>query len=65
MLDFELRAECGDHSVVEIHTIISDDPLWDTIPIDEILFDEPGDNILGNRSERSYLYRLCKIVNGH
>ena len=31
MLDLELLAQGGDHSVIEICTIVSDDPFWDTI----------------------------------
>ena len=32
MLDFELLAQGSDHSVVEICTIVSDDPFRDTVP---------------------------------
>ena len=52
MLDLELLAQCGDHSVVEICTIVNDDPFWDTVPENEILFDESGNNILGNGSDK-------------
>ena len=31
VLYLELFAEFGDHRVVEIHTIVSDDSLWNTI----------------------------------
>ena len=62
LLDLELFTEFGDYRVVEIHTIVSDDSLWDTVSTDEILFDEPGYNILGNGSERSRLNPLCEIV---
>ena len=65
VLDIELHAQYGDHSIVEICTIVRDDSLWDTVPTDEILFDEMGDNILGNGSERSRLNPLREIVNGH
>ena len=65
MLDLELHTQCGDYSIVEIRAIVCDDPLRDTVTTYEILFDEPGDNILGNESERSCLHSLCKIVNGH
>ena len=65
VLDFELRAQCDDHSIIEIRTIVRDDSLWDTIPIDEILFDESGKNIHGNGSEGSFLNPLCKLVDGH
>ena len=60
MMNLELLAQGGDHSVVEICTIVYDDSLWDTVPTDEILFDEPSDNILGNGSERSCLPHFVK-----
>ena len=60
VLDLELYAQCSDHSIVEIHTIV-----WDTVSIDEILFDEPGYNILGNGGKRSRLNPLHEIINGH
>ena len=65
MLDFELLAQGGDHSVVEICTVVSDDHFWDTVPENEILLDEAGNNILSNKSEGSCFDPLCKIVNGH
>ena len=65
MLNLELLAQGSDHSVVEICTVVSDDPFGDTIPENEIFIDEMGNNILGNRSERSRLNPLCEIVNGH
>ena len=65
MMDLELLSQGGDHSIVYIRTIVCDDPIWDTIPTDEILFHEPGYNMLGNGSERGHLKPLCKIVNGH
>ena len=65
MLDLELLAQGGDHSIIQVSTIVCNDPLRDTVPIDEILLNEPGYNILGNGSERSYLHPFCKIVNGH
>ena len=55
----------GYHSIVKIRTIVYDDPLRDAIPTNEIFLYEMGNNILGNRGERSYLHPLCKIVNGH
>ena len=64
VLDLELHAQCGDHIIVEIRTIVCDDPLWDTVPIYEILFDESGHNILGYKSEGSCLNPLREVVNG-
>ena len=51
MLNLELLAQGGDHSVVEICTIVSDDPFWDTVPENTVFLDETGNNILGNRGE--------------
>ena len=65
MLNLELLAHCGDHSVVKVRTIVYDDPLRNIIPTYEILLDELDDNILGNGSERSRLNPLYEIVNGH
>ena len=65
MLNLELLAQCGNHSVVKIRTIVSDDPFWDTIPTNEIFLDETGNNILGNRGEGGCFNPLCKIDNGH
>ena len=65
VLDLELNAQCSDHSIVEIRTIVCDDSLWDVVPTYEILFDETGHNIFGNGSERSCLNPLREIVNGH
>ena len=48
MLDLELLAQSGDHSVVQICTVIHDNPVGDTIPAYEILLDEAGNHILCN-----------------
>ena len=48
MLDLELRVEFNDHGVVELGTIVSDDPLRDSIPTNEVMLDEQGHHILGN-----------------
>ena len=50
MLDFELHAELDDHSVVEIGTIVII-LSGNTVPIDKVVFDESGHNILGNRTK--------------
>ena len=65
MLNLEFLAQGGDHSVVNICTIISDDPFRDTVPANKVLLDEAGNNILGDGSEGSCLHSFCKIVNGH
>ena len=51
MLDLELCAEINDDCVVEIGTIVCDNPLGDAIPTDKVMFDEPGDHILSNRGK--------------
>ena len=48
VLDLELRAEFCDHGITKIGTIIRDNPFRDTIPTDEVMFNEPGHNNLGN-----------------
>ena len=64
-MDLELHAEFSDHSVVEISTIVCDNPFKDAIPIDKVMFDEPCNNILGNSSKRSSLNLLHEVINGH
>ena len=49
MLNLELLTQGGDHSIVKVCTVISDDPFWDTIPANKVLLDEAGNNILSNR----------------
>ena len=65
MWNLELFAQGGDHSVVKVYTVISDDPFWDTVPPNKILFDEAGNNVLNNGCEGSCFDPLCEIVNGH
>ena len=48
MLNLELSVEFNDHGVVKVGTIVSDDPLRDTIPKDEVMLDELGHDVLGN-----------------
>ena len=47
MLDFELSAEFHNHSVVEISSIVSDDPFRDVVPAAEVMLDKLGYNVLG------------------
>src|ERR1043165_3029511 len=61
----ELRAEFGDHFVVEIRAIIYDNPFGSAISTDKIMLDESSHNILGNRCERGCLYPFGEIVNCH
>ena len=64
VLDLKLHAEFRDHSVVEIGTIVCDNPLGDTIPTDKVMLNEPGDNILSNRGKRGCFNPFCEVVNG-
>ena len=48
MLDLELCVELSDHGIVKVGSIISDDPLRDTIPEDKVVLDDPGYEVLGN-----------------
>ena len=63
MLDLELRAEFGDHLVVEISTIVCDNPFGEAVSADEIMFDESSHDILGNRCVRGCFYPLGKLIN--
>ena len=65
MLDLELRAEFDDHFVVEVGTIVCDNPFGDVVSTYEIMFDESSHDILGNRCKRGCFYPLGKIVNCH
>ena len=55
VLYLELFTELGDHCVVEICTIVSNNPLWYTISIDQIVSDKPRHDILGYCSKGSCL----------
>ena len=48
MFDLELHAEFSDHGIAEIGTIDSDNPLRDSIPIDEVMLYKLGHDLLGN-----------------
>ena len=65
MLNLELLAQVGDHSIVKVYTVVSGDPFWDTVPANKILLDEAGNNILSNGCEESCFDPLCEIINGH
>ena len=59
MLDLELLAQGGDHSIFQVRTIVCNDSLRDTVTTDEILLDELGNNILGNISDCSCHNLFC------
>ena len=51
MLDLKLQAELGDHSIIDIGTIIRDNSLQNTVPTYKVMSDESGHDFLGNRSK--------------
>ena len=63
MLYLEMFTELGDHCVVEIHTIVSNNPLWYTISTDQVVSNKPCYDILGYCSKGSYLNPLCEVIN--
>ena len=65
MLYIELLAELSDHCIVEICTIVHNDPLWYTISKDQIVPNKPCHDVLGYCSKGSCLNPLCKIINGY
>ena len=65
MLNLELFAQGGNHSVIQVCTVVRDDPVGDTIPAYEVLFDEAGNHILCNGGEGSCFNPFGKVINGH
>ena len=48
MLDLELHTKFSDHNIVEIGSVISDDPFRDIVPEDEVMLDKLGYHILSD-----------------
>ena len=46
MLDSELSTKFRNHSIVEVGSIVSDDPFRDTVTANEVMLDKPGYNII-------------------
>ena len=65
MLYLELFTELGDHCVVEIHTIVSDNSLWHTISTDQIMSDKSRYDVLGYCSKGICLNPLREVINGY
>ena len=65
MLNFELLAQSGDHSIVKVCTVISDNPFGDTVPAYKVLLDEADNHILCNGGEGSCFDPLGKVINSH
>ena len=51
VLDLELHAEFCDHIIIQISTIVCDNPFGDSIPTNEVMLNEPSHNILGGRGK--------------
>ena len=64
VFDLELHAEFRDHSFVEIGAIVCDNSFGDAIPIDKVMLNESGDNILSNRGKQGCFNPLSEIING-
>ena len=65
MLDSELSAEFRNHSIVEVSSIIGDNPFGDTVTQDEIVLDKPGYNVLGDWGIWGSFDPLGKVINGN
>ena len=48
ILDFELRTEFNNHDIVEVGSVIGDDPFRDAVPVDEVMLDKSGYNVLSD-----------------
>ena len=48
MIYFEQRAEFSNHGIIEVGSIVNDDPFGDAVTEDEVMLDKLGYNILGN-----------------
>ena len=51
VLDFDLHAEFINHGIVEVSSVVSDDPFKDVVPEYEVMLDESGYKVLSNWSK--------------
>ena len=65
MMYLELFTELGDHRVIEICTIVSNNSLRYTISTNQIVSDESRHNVLGYCSKGSCLNPFREIINSH
>ena len=65
MINLELFAQCSDHRVIQICTVVCDDSVWNTIPTYEILLDKAGNHIFGDGGEGSCFDPFSEVVNGN
>ena len=63
MLYLELFTELGDHCVIDICTIVSNNSLWDTISTDQTVLDELCHDVLGYCHKGTFLNPLCELIN--
>ena len=63
MLYLKLFTELGDHRIVEICTVVCNDPLWYTVSTDQIVSNKSCHNVLGHSSKGSCLNLLRKVIN--
>ena len=63
MLYLELITELGDHLVVEIGTIVHNDPLRYTVPTDQVVPNKTCYDVLGYGSKGSCFNLLRKTIN--
>ena len=63
MMYLKLFAEFGDHCIVEICTIVCNDPIWYTVSTDQIVRNESCHDVLGYGSKGSCFNPLCKVIN--
>ena len=65
MLDFEILTQLFHHFVVEVGSIISNDPFRNTVSTDDLVLDKPGNHLLGDVGVGSSLYPLGEIIDGN
>ena len=65
MLYLELFTELGDHCIVEIRTIVSNNSLWHTISTDQIMSDKLRHNVLGYCGKRGCFNPLREVINDY
>ena len=65
MMYLELFTEIGDHCVVEIRTIVSNNSLWHTISINQIMSDKSRYDVLAYCSKGSRLNPLREVINSY
>ena len=65
MINLEPFAQCADHSIVKVYTIVSNDPFGDGVLTNEVLLDETGNKILCDGCKGSCFDPFGKVINGH